>query len=140
MSLNNLATFNVDEKLVKEIASQALTAAVAKQLGDPEALISSLMGRLLTVKVDSEGNISSYSSENKYTFIEAETQKMLRECCRDVMKEWLAGKKDIIKKTLEKELDKPAHMKSIAKAIIDATGKALEFNSNFQCNVKMTRD
>ena len=138
--MNNLATFNVDENLVKEIASQALTAAVTKQLGNPEALISSLMDRLLTVKVGIDGKISSYASENKYSFIEVETQKMLRECCKEVMKEWLLDKKDIIKKTLEKELDKPAHMKSIAKAIIDATGKSLEFNSNFQCDVKFTRD
>lgn len=70
--------FEVDPQLVEPIIRDQIAAAVVAQLGDPAELIRKMVLQVLTQKVGSNGQISQYSSENKYDLIEALSANAIR--------------------------------------------------------------
>ncbi|PQM29433.1 hypothetical protein CVO77_00400 [Sphingopyxis lindanitolerans] len=70
--------FEVDEKLVEPIIRDQIATAVIAQIGDPTALIRHCIEQTLKQKVSSNGTISTYSSENKFDFIEVLSANAIR--------------------------------------------------------------
>lgn len=74
--------FEVDPKLVEPIIRDQIAAAVVASLGDPAELIRRMVTISLTQKVNADGIVSQYSSENRFDLIEALSAKAIREAAK----------------------------------------------------------
>lgn len=70
--------FEVDPQLVEPIIRDQIASAVIAQIGDPTELIRRCIDQALKQKVSSNGQISQYSSENKFDFVEVLASQTIR--------------------------------------------------------------
>ena len=85
-------TVKLDPSMVTAYIQTAMVTALGK---DPEALVRAVVDAAMTVK-------RNYG-EHKTVFQEA-MDMMIREVARDAFKEWLEGKKTIIRQAIENRL------------------------------------
>lgn len=130
-----LASLQVSEDLVRSIAEKTLVSLVAQSLGDPNRFISAIVAKAINTKCDTNGNISTSNYQNTEDFVQVVATKLIQDKAKQIIKEFLEQKADIIKDELTKELAKPANMKTIAKSMIDATANSFKSHWNFQCNI-----
>jgi len=136
MSATPLIT--LDPKLVDSLVREHLYAAVLSVLADKkEALLSQMAAQVLNLKVNEHGNVSSYSSENKFTWIELTLNRELREIIKQSCVESLALMKPEIEAAVKKEIRKSGG--AIVKAIMLGFTESLKFDWNFKCNL-VTKD
>ena len=70
MAENNLLSLKIDDSVIKPIVEKQIQAAIVTAIGNKEDLIDSLVKTALHQKVNSNGNIGSYSSDNKFDFLD----------------------------------------------------------------------
>ena len=139
MDAKPLASLNIDPRLIQEIAQTTMESMVAQSLGDPSKLIQAVVANALNVKVQKDGSVGSYSSDNDTPFIDAIAGNIIRQKAQEVIREFLAQKADKIKAAVKKELESRDRQKSIAKAILNATEEAVKQTWNFTCNVSFNK-
>ena len=137
MALNqtDLASFQVNPDLVREIATKTIEAHVARAIGSPEELIKATVSRALSIKVDKDGKVSQYSSENKFDYLEVLSGNLLREKATESLREFLSEKSDEIKAAVISEMKKPSNARKIAQAVVDMTAESLKANWRFNCEI-----
>ena len=60
---------NVDNNYLNEAVKSIVMTGIAETL-DKDKIVNGLVKAVLETKVDKEGRISSYSSDNRYTLLE----------------------------------------------------------------------
>ncbi|MCK5602711.1 hypothetical protein KAR91_12600 [Candidatus Pacearchaeota archaeon] len=132
-----MVSVNLNEDAVKGVLKQQVAAAIVKNLGNTEELISKVIEMALSQKVDAQGKVDNYTSYNKYTFIEVVAKKAVREATDEAIKEWVQGQKESIKLGVIAELSKKANSSKIIEAFI--TGAIRTISSwNFECSVNFS--
>ena len=137
---NNTVSLNVDEQAIKPIVQKAIQSAIAVNLGKQEDLIEYMVALDLRQKVDRNGSIGKYSSDNKYDFLEAVTNRAIREAAKEAIAEWLSTRQEQVKQAMLKELNKPSRQKSIVKAFADAAERSFKCDWNFHCKIDFKKD
>ncbi len=136
MNEKPLASLNIDPRLIQEIAQTTLETMVAQSLGDPQQIIKAIVKNALDYKVQGDtAKKNEYSSYNDTPYIDAVAGVVIREKCKEVIKEFIEQRAGEIKEAVKKELEKRDLKTSLAKAILDATENALTYNWNFKCDV-----
>ena len=124
----------LDQKLVDNLVKEHLSAAVLSVLADKkESLLRSMSDQILNLKVDENGNISSYSSANKYSWIEFALNRELRAVIVQAVKDQLEAMKPEIEKAIKREVAKSGS--AIAKAIMGGFTEAIKVDYNFKVNL-----
>lgn len=110
--------FEVDEKMVEPIVRDQIAAAVVSQLGNTDELIKRAVSLALKAKVDGNGHISKYNSDNRYDFVEAIASKAIREAAEAAIMNIVEEQKPNIQKAVEDQLKRAP--KKTAAAIVNA--------------------
>lgn len=122
-----METQNVSLTISKEIVQPIVTAkiqeAILSAMGGQDELIKKVVNQVFNQKVNEAGNISTYSSDNKYTWLEVVVTNTLKKATEEAMKEILATKKDVIKAEMIKQLSSKKGLESFAASLIDQTTK-----------------
>jgi len=135
---NEMMSLKINEDMVKPILEKQIQAAIMANIGNPEQLIQKIVSMALSYKVDQNGKVSNYNSDNRYDYIEVLTGQAIREAAKDALKEWLAENQELLKVAVTKELNKPARLKTIVGAFADAAEKSFKSNWSFNCDVKFS--
>ena len=69
---------NVDNNYLNEAVKSIVMTGIAETL-DKDKIVNGLVKAVLETKVDKEGRISSYSSDNRYTLLEVYVNNIIRE-------------------------------------------------------------
>jgi hypothetical protein len=130
---NNTVSLKVDESAIEPIVEKALQTAIVKNLGNSDEIIESMVSIALSEKVGRDGYPAKYSSDNKYDFLEAVTNKAIRTAAKEILEEWLGEQREQLKKAMLIELNKPSRQRKIVKCFVDAAEKAFKCSWNFDC-------
>lgn len=125
--------FQVSPEIVNPIIKDQVAAAVAAHLGDPKELVLGLVQRALEQKVDSDGNRSRYSSDNKHSFLEAMAGKAIREAARAALDEIIAEQQPVITRAVRRHLEKAPD--DTAAAIVSAFAQGCGNRYNTKINI-----
>ena len=131
-----MVSLKVDESMVSSILEKQMQAAIVQQLGNQDDLIAQAVKVALSQKVNSEGKIDSYSSYNKFDFLEMLASKSIREAAKEALQEWLAENSGKVREAVLNELKTPSRQRSIAVAYADAIEHSLTSKWNMNCNIE----
>lgn len=135
-----MVSLKVDPELVKDTLNKRIQAAIVSQLGDADQLIAKAVSMALSVKVQGDGTISRYESDNRFDFLDALATKSVREAATAALQEWLAQNAEKIKQAVLKELKKPSRQRSIATAYANAIEESLTCKWHMSCNISFKEE
>lgn len=136
MENKDLVSFQVSAEMVNAIAEKQITAAIVASLGNTEEFVNSIIISALHRKVDCNGNISSYSSDNKYDFLDIALKKAIATAADESIKEWVDKNKKDLKEKLKKLINLEKNKKQIIKSFLDAGLSNID-RWNFKCNTNI---
>ncbi|MBX8939236.1 MULTISPECIES: hypothetical protein [Enterococcus] len=138
----NLANMNleINEEVIQTIFRETLNQSIVTAMGNKEEYMSALINSALTQKVDEEGNVSKYSYENKFSFLDAHVKKTIREAAKDAINEYLQENKEILKAVVKKEMEKEENKSALVNAFVKGAVDAFNYNYSFRADVKIGKN
>jgi high-affinity K+ transport system ATPase subunit B len=115
--------FEVDPKLVEPIIRDQIAAAVVASLGDPADMIRQMVTLSLEQKVNADGIVSQYSSENRFDLIEALSAKAIREAAKEAIQRVVRESAPLIEAEITRQI-KAAPKKTAAAVMAGFMGLA----------------
>jgi len=91
---------DIDNSMVEEAVKGAVADALISRVGTAESLAREMVSQIFSIRVNNEGKVSSYASENKYSWIDMAIQNRMRGFAHEAFDEYLEANKDKIKKVL----------------------------------------
>lgn len=123
---NNNVSLTISKEIVTPIVKAKIEEAILAAMGGQENLIAVAVNQVLNQKVTAEGGISSYSSDNKFTWLEANVTKVIRESVKESMIELMSTRKEDIKKEMMKQLSSKKGLEGFVTSILLAQSKLTE--------------
>lgn len=137
--MSNMINLGINEDMVKPILEKQIQAAILANIGNPEELIRKTVSIALNQKVDRDGKISGYSSDNRYDYLEILTGQAIRKAAKEALQAWLEENTQLVRKMVIEEMNKPKRQESLVGAFADAVEKSLKFDWRFDCNVNFLK-
>jgi|GEM_PF-4736430 len=137
--MQNMINLGINEDMVKPILQKQIEAAVLARLGNTEELIRKTVSFALNEKVDKNGNVSTYRSDNSYDFLELLVGKAIREAAEESLRDWLKDNVQIVKAMVTKEMNNPERQGTLIKSFADTVEEALRYSWNFRCDVRFDK-
>ena len=135
---SDVVSLEVGADVVRPIIEKRIAAAIAEELGGAEAMIEKMVASALSVKVNRDGFVSKYSSDNKCDFVEAVTGKTIRGAAQEAMKQWAKDNSQKIKDAIIKEMMKPTSCRKLAKAFAEAATNSIAISWKPTINVEFS--
>lgn len=114
-------SLTISKEIVNPIVNAKIQEAILSAMGGGDILIAKAVDYLFNQKVDSNGKISTYQSDNKYTWLEVNVTNQIRKAVEDATKEVLLSRQDILKAAIIKQLSSKKGIEQLAEAIIKGT-------------------
>jgi len=125
----------VSEGLVKPIVEAKIQAAIAVALGGEKQIFDSIVEKILTQKVNSEGKVDSYSHHNKYSFVEILCHKTIQAAADRAIRDWIEKNQKKLQVAIEKQLNKQSG--KMTRAFIDGILDSIKSSWTFSCKVNL---
>lgn len=103
--MNEQASVVIPKELLQPVIDAHVSAAIAKALSGPEAIVKGIVERLCNQNVDSEGRPSSYHNDRK-TWLQWAVENMLKQAVQATIAKELEAHKERLKEYLTDELSK----------------------------------
>lgn len=134
-----LLGIQLDKQVIQNIVNNAVTTAIASALDSKNDVVAKIVKAALEVRVDKDGKVSCYSSENKYNIVEAFVQKALWEEAREAINEVINERREEIRKILRKQFMATKTFNHFVDAFIESTKTALENKYYTNINIEFKR-
>jgi CTP synthase (UTP-ammonia lyase) len=79
-------TFPIPKELLEPFIQQAVSTSIISALGDGKELINRAVYETVKMKVDKHGEVSKYSSDNKYTLLDILAKNEIKRIVIDTVK------------------------------------------------------
>lgn len=130
---------NVNLTISKEIVNPIVEAKIRESLiaalGGQDELIKKVLDNIINQKVNGEGSVSSYSSDNKYTWLEITVSKQMREATKSALLEMLQERHEEIKVEIKKQLSSKKGIEKFASAMLDAQASKISEKYNTKIDI-----
>lgn len=126
---------NVDNNYLNEAVKSIVMTGIAETL-DKDKIVNGLVKAVLETKVDKEGRISSYSSDNRYTLLEVYVNNIIREIVKEEMKKLVEEKRTKMQEIIRRELNKRATLDKFVDAFISNNLDNLDSNWKTKISVE----
>lgn len=130
---------NVDNNYLNEAVKSIVMTGIAETL-DKDKIVNGLVKAVLETKVDKEGRISSYSSDNRYTLLEVYVNNIIREIVKEEMKKLVEEKRTKMQEIIRRELNKRATLDKFVDAFISNNLDNLDSNWKTKISVEYKKD
>ena len=130
---------NVDNNYLNEAVKSIVMTGIAETL-DKDKIVNGLVKAVLETKVDKEGRISSYSSDNRYTLLEVYVNNIIREIVKEEMKKLVEEKRTKMQEIIRRELNKRARLDKFVDAFISNNLDNLDSNWKTKISVEYEKD
>lgn len=117
---------DIDKDYLQEAVKQTVLMGISESLNGKNEIVSQIVNSVLNVKVDKNGIISSWESDNKQTLLEFYVKNMLTELAKEEIKNMVEEKRAEIRQTIRKELLKKVNINKFADNFIDSVSKNLD--------------
>lgn len=116
----------VDQNYLAEAVKQTVMLGIAEALNGKNEIVSQIVNSVLSTKVDKDGKISSYSSDNRYTLLEYYVRNLLTDVTRDEIKKLVEEKRDELAAIIRKELSKKVTADTFVNNFISKVNDAID--------------
>lgn len=140
MADNNLMSLNLSADMIKPIIEKTIQANVLSALNGWEGVVADMVNTVLTTKVDKNGNISSYSGDNRYTWIEINLNRRIKELVEDEVKKQIEESAGAIREAVRKQITSKAGSNAVAKAVVDGLIGSFENSWNSTINISFAKN
>ncbi|MDP4158192.1 MAG: hypothetical protein Q8911_00305 [Bacillota bacterium] len=137
--MSNMINLGISEDMVKPILEKQIQAAILANMGNPEELIRNVVSTALRQKVDKDGKVSSYSSDNRYDYLDVLVGKTIRKAAEDSLTEWLKENSQMVKALVIQEMNKPERQNSLVGAFAKSVEDSLKCSWRFNCDVRFDK-
>lgn len=97
--------------------------AILAAMGGKDDLVARVIDQVFNQKVNAEGKVSNYSSDNKYTWIEVAVINQINTAVKDQMKIFLEESGGKIKQEIIRILSSKKGIEQFAASLLDQTTK-----------------
>lgn len=137
--MDEMVSLKIDQTMISSVLTKQIQAAIVAQLGDQDKLIAQAVKVALSKKVDRNGKVSDYSSDNRHDFLEILATNSIHGAAKEALQEWLQQNSEKIKEAVLEELKTPSRQRSIAVAYADAIEHSLTTSWNMNCNISFEK-
>lgn len=139
--MSNIVGLNldIDDNYLAEAIKNTVMTGIVESL-DKDKVVSGLVNTVLETKVDKDGCISSYCSDNKYTLLELYVNKMIRDVIKEEMKKLVEEKRPKMQEIIRKELNKKATLDKFVDAFISSNLDNLDNDWRTKISVEYQKD
>lgn len=140
MSTHNssLVNLSIPQEVTQPIVAAKIQEAVLAALGGADKIVEGIIHKICNTKVDNDGKVSTYSSENKNTWIDFHVTSIIQNAVKEELKRQLDTGALPIKEALIKVMQSKAGSSKIADAIL--AGLTGAFNGDKNLLPKITID
>lgn len=141
MSDTQMVSMSVDPEVVNAIIRKNIETSLLTAMGNEKekgAVLDAIVMSAMKTKVNSDGKISSYSSDNKYEYLEIKVQQILRGAVVSALDEYVAQKESALKKKVKKSIEDNAGdiANSLVKSFAESAGTSWRFKVNLEVDTK----
>ncbi|RGR75488.1 hypothetical protein DWY25_04430 [Holdemania filiformis] len=129
----------IDQEAITGVIKQMVNAGIVQALDEKNNIASSIVNQVLSMKVDDEGKVSSYSSYNKYTLLEYYVKQMIKDEAVNVIKEVMEEKREDIRGMIKREMSKKATIDSFYKAFLSGVVDSIDSTYRTTINVSVNK-
>ena len=130
----------ISKDLIAPIVETKMKAAILEAMGDTSKLVEYVVNQILYAKVNEKGVVGSYSSENKFSWIDIALRKSIEDSCKEVIQQVIKEQSEAIKENVKKHLTSKKGMSAMASAMMDSMVKAAESSWRFSTEFKFQSD
>lgn len=127
---------NVSQEFIANTLRNAVSMAIANALDQKDKCLQNIIESALSVKVNENGDIARYSSEQKYSFVEYYVRNAIMEESKEVLKEVVAERKNELHKMLKKQLSSAKFANNFMETFVG--GMLGAFENTYRSNVNIT--
>ena len=128
-------SMNIPGEVVERAVRDKISAAIARELGNPATVIREAVGLALTQKVNRKGIVSPYTSDNKYTFLEVMATNMIQGAAREALKDYLETHRAALRASIEEAITKDKS--KLAQALVDAFAHGVDLPYRTTINIEL---
>lgn len=133
-------SLEISQDYIDNLTKDLLTQSLIETLDAKNSIVEGIVSQILSVKVNDKGQIDSWSSENKYTFLEYLVRKMIRDEVKSVAEEVLNEKRDDIRKAIRREMSSKATIDKFCNAFFSSVVDGLEDRYKTTIDVTVERE
>lgn len=124
--MDNNVQLTISKDIVNPIVEAKIKEAILSAMGGGEELIHRVTEQILYQKVNSDGKVSSYQSENKLNWIDVIVTSQIKSAVSDAIKEIIAERQDEIKESIKKIMSTKKGIEAFTQALLAGTAKMTE--------------
>ena len=135
-------SLEISQEYIDNLTRDLLEQSSIETLDAKNTIVEAIVSNVLSVKVSDDGRVSSYSHDNKFTFLEYLVRKMIREEVRSVAEEVLKERRDDIRKAIRKEMSKSKTLDKFYNAFFDSVVDSLSnrYKTSIDINIEKEKD
>lgn len=130
---------NVDNNYLNEAVKSIVMTGIAETL-DKDKIVNGLVKAVLETKVDEQGRISHYNSDNRFTLLEVYVNNIIREIVKEEMKKLVEEKRPKMQEIIRRELNKRATLDKFVDAFISNNLDNLDSNWKTKISVEYEKN
>lgn len=140
MAENNLMSLNLSADMIKPIIEKTIQANVLSALNGWEGVVADMVNTVLTTKVNENGKISSYSGDNRYTWLEINLNRRIKELVENEVKKQIEESAGAIREAVRKQITSKAGSNAVAKAVVDGLIGSFEKSWNSRIEISFAKN
>jgi len=134
---NNNVSLTISKDIVNPIVKAKIEEAVLAAMGGHDQLISKVMDSIMNQKVNSEGRVGQYSSENTHRWIDVVLNQHITAAAKEAMKELMESRKIDLKNAIIAQLGTKKGIEGFATALLSGTS---ELSKNYRQSITIKFD
>lgn len=132
-----MVNLGINKELITPIVEKEIKAAVVAAMGGADSVIEKVVNSIMYQKVNSEGKVSSYSGDNRYTFIEYVLTNNIKDAIGEELKRQIGEKAEPLKKAIVKNLRNEVTANKLADALLTAFSQTVDSNWKSVINIEI---
>lgn len=116
----SLVNLSIPKEITQPIVAAKIQEAVLAALGGQDKIIAGVIHQICNTKVDSSGKVSSYSSDNKNTWMDYHVTDIIQKEVKEALINQIKISAEQIKEELVKQLTTKKGASKIAEALLSS--------------------
>ena len=137
---NGVVNLTVSKEIINPIVERHIREAVTNALGGSDEIIRKVVDQILTQKVNSEGKVTGYSGDNKYSWLDIVLTKKIEEAVKEELSKTISTVANKIKRALIEKLKTQKGSSAVADALLSGFQDTLKNSWRSSIKIELNRD
>jgi len=126
----------VSPDLISGIVETKIQTAITEALSEEKNIVEQVVAAALKCKVDSKGQRSNYSGDNRYQYIEWLCKTIIQKAAKEAVKRWAISQQAVLEKEFLQQLQTKKTSKLLVRACVDGLTEAVKYDWGFSIAIK----